>query len=52
MCVCVCVYHILLIHLSVDGHWSFFHVLASVNNAVVYTRVNISFQVSVFVFFR
>ena len=32
---CVCVYHIFLIHSSVDGHLSYFHVLAITNSAAI-----------------
>ena len=48
--VCVCVYHILLIHSSVSGHLVCFHVLATVNSASVNIRVHISLQVKVFIF--
>ena len=49
-CVCVYIYLILFIHLSVDRHWGCFHILAMVNNAAMKIEVDVSFQISVFVF--
>ena len=48
VCVCVCVYCIFLIHLSVDGRLGCLHVLAVVNNAAINIGVHISLQVNVF----
>ena len=42
---------ILFIHSSVNGHLGCFNDLAIVNNADVYIRVYMSFQISVFGFF-
>ena len=38
------VYHIFLIHSSVDGHLGCFHVSAIVNSAAVNIRVHVAFQ--------
>ena len=40
-------YHIFFIHLSVDGHLCYFHVLAIVNSAVMNIEVRVSFQIRV-----
>ena len=48
----VYIYHLYLIHLSVDGHLGCFHILTVVNNATINIGVHISFGVSVFSFFR
>jgi len=48
--VCVCVYHMFFIRLSVHGHLACFHVLAVVNSAAVNIGVNVSFQIRVFIF--
>ena len=48
----VCVYHTLFIYSSINRHLGYFHVMAIVNNAAVSMGVQISFQVSVFVFLQ
>ena len=45
-------YHIFFIYSSVDGHFRCFQILAMVTNAAVNTGVHVSFQISVFIFFR
>ena len=46
------IYKILLIQLSVDGHFGCFHVLIIVNSAAMNIGIHVSFQISIFVFFR
>ena len=44
VCVCVCVYHTVFIHSSVDGHLCCFHTLATVNSAAMYVGVRVFFS--------
>ena len=44
----VYILHIFFIHLSIDGHLGFFHVLAAVNSAAVNIGVYVSFRIKVF----
>ena len=46
------VYHILFTYLSVGEHLGCVHILAIVKNANVNIDMHVSFQISVFVFFR
>ena len=55
-CVCVCVFVYVLSHIFFtrsfnDGHLDCFHVLATVNNAVVNIGLKLFFQSTVFIFF-
>ena len=45
---CVCVYHIIFIYSSVDGHLGGFHVLAIVNSAAMNIGVHVTFQAMFF----
>lgn len=44
--------YIIFIHLPVDGHVGCSHILGVVNNAAINIGVQISFQISVFMFFE
>ena len=46
---CACIYHI-FIHLSVNGHLGYFHVLAIVSSTAMNIGMHVSFQISIFVF--
>ena len=48
VCVCVCVYHILFIPSSVDGHLGYFYVLAIGNSAAMNIGLHVSFLLKVF----
>ena len=45
---CVCVYHIFFIYLSIGGHLGDFHIFATINSAALNIGAHISLQVSVF----
>ena len=51
-CLCVYIYHILLIRLSVDRHLGSFHILAIVNNAAVNIGMHIFFELVFLFYFR
>ena len=44
---CVYMYHIFIIHSSVDGYFGCFHALAIVNSAAMNIEVHVSFQIVV-----
>ena len=46
------IFHTLFVYSSVDGHLGYFHISAIVNSAAVNIGVNVSFQITVFVFYR
>ena len=46
----LCIYHIFLSQVSIDGHLGCFHVLAILSSAAVNIGIYISFQIRVFVF--
>ena len=49
---CLYMYHVFVIHSSVDGHLGCFCVLAIVSDGSVNIGVHVSFQISVFTFFK
>ena len=49
---CIYIHCIFFIHLSIDGHLGCFFILATINNTARNFEGHVSFQISVFIFFR
>ena len=49
---CVCVYHIFFIHVSVDGHLGCFRALAIVNSAAMDIKMNLFFIILKFILLK
>ena len=52
LCSIVYMYYNFLIHSSVDGHQGCFHVLATVNSAVVNIWLHVSFSIKIFLEYK